>query len=74
MSTANSWDEQYIWYPIILNISRIRNYMPQRIKISIPPKYKSSGANNEIEVEVDHIANLDTVIDRALEMFIWIWI
>jgi hypothetical protein len=28
----------------------------------------------EIEVEVDHVANLDTVIDRALEMFIWIWI
>ncbi len=41
--------------------------MPQRIKISIPPKYKSSGPNMEIEVEVDHVANLDTVIDRALE-------
>ena len=41
--------------------------MPQRIKISIPPKYKSSGPNMEIEVEVDHVANLDTVIERALE-------
>jgi hypothetical protein len=48
--------------------------MPQRIKISIPPKYKSLGTNMEIEVEVDHVANLDTVLDRALEMFIWIWI
>ncbi|HXV88708.1 MAG TPA: hypothetical protein VD710_06405 [Nitrososphaeraceae archaeon] len=41
--------------------------MPQRIKISIPPKYKSSGPNMEIEVEVDHVANLDSVIDRAIE-------
>jgi hypothetical protein len=41
--------------------------MPQRIRISIPPKYKSSGPNMEIEVEVDHVANLDSVIDRALE-------
>lgn len=41
--------------------------MPQRIKISIPPKYKSTGPNMEIEVEVDHVANLDSVIDRALE-------
>jgi len=41
--------------------------MQQRIKISIPPKYKSSGPNTEIEVEVDHVANLDSVIDRALE-------
>jgi len=41
--------------------------MPQRIKISIPPKYKSSGPNLEIEVEVDHVANLDSVIDRAIE-------
>jgi hypothetical protein len=53
--------------PIILNISQLRNYMPQRIRISIPPKYKSSGPNMEIEVEVDHIANLDSVIDRAFE-------
>ncbi len=41
--------------------------MPQRIKISIPPKYRSSGPNMEIEVEVDQVANLDSVIDRALE-------
>jgi hypothetical protein len=41
--------------------------MPQRIKVSIPPKYKSSGPNMEIEVEVDHVANLDSVIERALE-------
>ncbi|HSA72831.1 MAG TPA: hypothetical protein VLD84_02655 [Nitrososphaeraceae archaeon] len=41
--------------------------MTQRIRISIPPKNRSTGPNIEIEVEVDHFANLDSAIDRAFE-------
>jgi len=41
--------------------------MTQRIRISIPPKDRSIGPNIEIEVEVDHFANIDSMIDKALE-------
>jgi hypothetical protein len=41
--------------------------MPHRITISTTPKDRSTGPNKEIEVEVDHTANLDSMIDRALE-------
>jgi len=38
--------------------------MPHRITISTTPKDRSTGPNKEIEVEVDHTANLDSMIDR----------
>lgn len=41
--------------------------MTQRIKISIPPKDRSTGPNMEVEVEVDHMANVDSMLDRAFE-------